>query len=400
MIIHSPQIKEISDTVIIEFRLSDTNLAPALWFNIPKAYRSFISDSLDAALVALLLPAMRRKENIILKGPVSEKLLYNCRLNVQAFYKLFLKNIDIVDIKAESIVNDKPGSNNVFTGFSGGVDSFTTLQDHFYDQQVMPGFKITHLLFNNVGSHSSNDSRLINEKYSRLKKLADSHDLPLINIDSNMHEFYAGFNFLQTHILRNSSVVLLLQKGIGRYLYSSDSHYYQISIKKFNSSMAHGDFLALPMLSTESTEILNTGSHYYRVDKIAKLTSETDTYQYLDVCIDEADANNCSACYKCLRTLLSLEVLGKLYLYENIFDLTVYQKNRFRFIYSLFRSNNVHDKEILKLAKKEGFVFPWTARLCSWFRVYGLLKFLRLSNYSFKNFEHLTKSLNPVYSNK
>ena len=54
----------------------------------------------------------------------------------------------------------------------------------------------------------------------------------------------------------------------------------------------------------------------------------------LDVCVANPDKRlaleklNCSRCWKCTRTLLTLEALGRLDAFEKVFDLPYYRTHR------------------------------------------------------------------------
>src|SRR5690606_21978448 len=117
-------------------------------------YGELVSDRSDAALVALLIPAMVLGEDIYLDGEVSEKLLYNLSYRVQKIVKSLIPRLTIVKIYPSKINSNQFNAKGVATGFSAGIDSFSVLADHYY-HSTSQNYTITHLLFNNVGSHGS-----------------------------------------------------------------------------------------------------------------------------------------------------------------------------------------------------------------------------------------------------
>lgn len=59
---------------------------------------------------------------------------------------------------------------------------------------------------------------------------------------------------------------------------------------------------------------------------------QSGAQKYLNVCILEKDGNggNCSRCTKCARTIITLEAMGKLEQFKDVFDLDVWHKEAFR----------------------------------------------------------------------
>ena len=320
---------------------------------------------------------MHYGEDIIIKGKVSENLLFHINNDFQAIYGIFHPHLKKVTVHADTTYNKSVISENVATGFSGGIDSFYTLGDHYYHENVPAGFRVTHLLYNNVGSHGGGGERLCAQKYQRLKNLAIKLGLPFIAVNSNLQEFYKDFSFIQTHTPRDASVGLLLQKGIGKYLYSSSVNYQHLNISP-KKPVTFSDSIILPKLSTSSIQLISTGSATSRVEKTIHVSDIPDSWEYLDVCIDEENEVNCSHCSKCLKTQLTMEIAGTLERFSRVFDYQVYKKARDRFITSLYRSKSIHHKEILNLAREKKYHLPLKTKLFSILRIYGLKKWLSI----------------------
>jgi hypothetical protein len=104
------------------------------------------------------------------------------------------------------------------------------------------------------------------------------------------------------------------------------------------------------------------------------------TYDHLNVCLitpdnkDLKDNKNCSKCYKCARTMVSLDILGHLDQYQKVFDLSIYKKNRNKYLaellYKKFRSRDVLAKEIFKEAKERNYTIPVIVYYYSFLRVF------------------------------
>ncbi|MFO7977780.1 MAG: hypothetical protein R6U64_03905, partial [Bacteroidales bacterium] len=326
-----------------------------------------------APLVAMLFPAMTYGEDIIVEGSVSENLLFNINNDIQTIYSIFLPHLKRIRIHADQVYNHSHQTDNVASGFSGGIDSFYTLSQHFYSREVSPGFRITHLLYNNVGSHGQAGEALWRKRYHRLKRLPDKYGIPFIGVNSNLEMFYQDYSFLQSHTPRDASVALLLQNGLGKYLYSSSINYHHLQINS-RKPITYSDSIILPKLSTSSVQLISVGSDSSRVNKTQAVADIPDAQELLDVCIDETNEENCSQCFKCMKTQLALDVGGKLDQFNKVFNPEVYKKKRIEFITSIHRSQSIHLHEILDLAKEKEYHVPYRTRFYSVFRAYGIRK--------------------------
>ncbi|NJL19687.1 MAG: hypothetical protein HC895_00865 [Leptolyngbyaceae cyanobacterium SM1_3_5] len=335
-----------------------------LWYSVSSQFRDLISDRADAPLVALLIPAMARGEAIHVEGVISEKLYYNLSGLYQRILQSIIPSLHLIDIYPSEVQSSSQKALGVATGFSAGIDSFSALADHHYNKDVPAGFQLTHLLYNNVGSHAGGGEILFKKRYEALKPLVDERiGLPFVAVNSNVQSFYKGFSFQQTHTPRNASVALLLQNGIGRYLYASAYTYTDTFIGKTDSN-AYSDLITLPLLSTESLEAFSVGSEYTRVQKTLQVAEIEDSYQALDVCVrGDHESGNCSVCWKCMRTQLTLDIAGILDRYTNVFDLEAYQRQRSAYIVRTLQDKNVFSQEIISFAAVREFEFPPVLKL-------------------------------------
>lgn len=361
MKIHLPEIIYGQEAVRLQSTVEHSEGEGQLWFSVPSEWSKYLTNErCDAFVVGLLLYAMHKGEDIYVSGSISEKLYYNLTNYYMAILTATipsLKTIKIIPEKIDGNVLDRmePG---VAAGFSGGIDSFCTIADHLYSP-VPDGYRLTHFLFNNVGSHGKDGHSLFDERYKRLYPLTLEMGIPFIKVDSNLEE-YIPFEFELTHTIRNISVVLSLQKLIKIFLYASGYRYQDCFVGK-TYGMAYSDPFAVHLLSTETTECISSGSQYSRVQKTAKITEIPVTRKYLDVCTHSDAHGNCSECSKCARTLVTLEILGKINMYDQVFDLNKYYKNRKNFIRKILKSDNPLLKEIQELAKEKGIKYRFLA---------------------------------------
>lgn len=337
-----------------------------LWYSLDKSFADLLCDNADAAVLGMLVPAMLAGENIHIQGAVSEQLFYNVSGPLQRAIQLIIPSLKRITITAGNICTDQPKrEKGVMTGFSAGIDSYCVMADHYYSN-ITDGFKVTHLLFNNVGSHGVGGEALFKERAGRLAPHAEALGLPFLMVNSNLSEFYCPeIGFQKTHTLRNTSVALLLQQGIGRYLYASSFSYVATAIgTSYDISMS--DPVLLPMLSTERIDAVPTGGQYSRVEKTLLVADVPDSYVALDVCISPEKSSshaNCGRCLKCLRTLNTLEIAGYLDRYEGVFDMKNYKRYRSKGFMKLLITKKPLSAEVVAYAKEKKFSFPLISRL-------------------------------------
>lgn len=362
MKICKPEILNQENEIVFRVCVESSEVAETLWYSIEEKFGDFVTDFCDAPLLALLIPAMAKGEDLYIAGTISERLWYNVSGPYQRLLRHIIPSLRQVEIIPEEVQARDQRAPGVATGFSCGIDSYCVLADHCYSD-VPPGFKITHLLFNNVGSHGKGGERLFRERFSRIKPVADRLGLPIIRVNSNVDEFYGqGLNFEQTHTPRNASVPLLLQGGIGRYMYASAVNYKEVFVGA-TYRMGYSDTISLPLISTEALDAFSVGSEYTRVEKTLRVAEIPESYSTLDVCIRGDKAGNCSTCWKCMRTLVTLDIAGLLDRYSDSFDIDAYKQKRGQFLVTLLRSHDPLLREIIDFAEERHYPIPLSSCL-------------------------------------
>jgi hypothetical protein len=323
--------------------------AKRLWFSVSLA--NMLSETSDAALVAAMIPAMLDGEDIEVDGPVSARLFYNLSGRHQDVIRSILPTCSRISIKASELYDRGPSAAGVATGFSGGIDSFSSIVDHYW-KPCSPGFKLTHLLHNNVGAHGSPEK--FRHSAMRMDALARRLNLPpLVVVDSNLSDFYdERLSFQQTHSHRNMAVALALQGGIRRFLYASTYRYRDVRFAPSND-IAFCDPVSFPHLSTERLDAVSVGGEYSRVEKTFQVSDFAQTYSALDVCTGGIISNrNCSQCAKCLRTMLTLDCAGRLDRYAEVFDLHKYEALKDWYIAHIMTAPDPFSRELAELVPK------------------------------------------------
>ncbi|MDY0356027.1 MAG: hypothetical protein RBR19_09130 [Sedimentisphaerales bacterium] len=360
MRVRKPELVEHGQEVRIRALVEWEGRREYLWYAVERRYGEYLTpEHLDAFVVGLLMPAMMAGEDLHVDGPVSEKLHWNLRQYYMRILRSVNPKLSAVRVLAAELYDgrQRPRPTGVGAGFSGGIDSFCVLADHFLDD-VPQAYRITHLLFNNVGSHGDGGCTMFRNRAERLRPCAEELGLPFICIDSNLDEFYR-LGFQESHSVRNISAALVLQKLLGKCLYASAFRYEDCFVGRTKFA-GHTDPVAIHLLSTERMECILSGAQYSRVEKTARITKIPQSYRYLDVCIDPRRGNvNCGVCWKCARTLLTLELLGKTSLYEAVFPLEKYRLARRRCVARVLSKNSPLTREVALLARERSCRFPW-----------------------------------------
>jgi hypothetical protein len=366
MVIKKPIIKVIGSKARLCARFEIGDQQNELWYGVDEKYQGWFADERSDAFVLALLPlAMLLKENIIVEGGMSALLRYNLTAYFINIFRKQVPRLSPVEIFAQDLNSklSKVKANNVVTGFSAGVDSFCVFLDH-NSGRVPENFKVTHFLFNNVGSHNDKTKKVFESRYEKLAQVANEIGVPILKLDSNLSEILDPyFTFQETHTIRNASAALSFQNSVSRFYYASGCKVEDCYVG-FSSDMAYSDPIILNLFSTEQIQCISSGSQYSRVDKTRIIADFSFAQQYLDVCVEpikQGEKINCSSCFKCLRTMLTLEILGKLNKFNKVFNIEVYNKKRTSYIKNILISDDPFATEIKGLAKKENFEFPIVA---------------------------------------
>lgn len=355
--------------VTLSVNVVQKDVSTRLWYRFDKSVSEYLTtEKYDGFLVALLPLAMRNGEDIYIEGAISEKLYYNLSNYYQSIVSTMFHNFKQIKVHAKSLDNSKDISppKGTITGFSAGVDSFNAIHIH-YNEKTPQGFKLTHLLNNNVGGHEnkSGSAKLFQSRTKLTQGFANDTNLKLINVDSNLSEIFEG-DFQKTHLSRNTSSVLMLQKLIGKYFYASGYRYKDCYIGETYDS-AFADPSTVHLLSTETLECIATGSQFSRVEKTMMISNIAEAEKYLNVCVwPKADGKNCSFCWKCCRTLFTLELVDDIEKYAAVFNLPKWRWAKKWYISEEIlnpKNTNEFNEEIREVLKQKGITFSFKQRL-------------------------------------
>lgn len=360
IVINAPQIEKEGDFVVISAEIEINEVIEKLWYKFPLEFKKFlVIENVDAFLVGVLFLGLKSGNDITLKGPVSARLFYTLRHYLIPALTLANPEFHKIKIFPQQLNHEDLNTGKIAgTGMSCGVDSFATFFDHLKEAEP---YKINYFTFFNVGSHldfgGEKARKIYQNRLKSVNEFAKNEGKEVISVDSNLSEILK-MNFQQTHSLRSISCVLHLQKLFKNYYYASA---YRFDHFKLNSKdTSDFDLFNVQMLSTESTNFFASVAQYSRVERTIIVAEHPETYNKLDVCTNpslQSDFINCSSCYKCLRTQLTLDIATKLDMYKDVFDINRYYKIKEQYIAQLLTKNNKSplDLEVIEFLKLHNY---------------------------------------------
>jgi hypothetical protein len=352
MDIYPPELMYHDGVVRLEATFTCQGKKEVLWFEVDKRYADcVVTEKIDAFLLALLPLAMATGEDVNLHHPVSQRVFFNVSRHLTTLIPTAWPEMHKVSVFPSGFVSEPtfPAGNVVATGLSAGIDSLCTLAEN-RSPTVPKDYRITHCVFTNVGSHGAMSEPGAKERFqgrlNNARGLAKELGLEVIVIDSNLAQV-AGVNYDRTHTIKNAAAVLVLEKLIRRYFYSSGVFYRDLKVGGWDASRY--DPLTLYYVSTDALDFVSSGAQYNRPEKTAIVSEFPPSYRWLNVC--QAEVKNCSVCEKCVRTLLTFDLLGKVDRYQDVFDLKKYRKEKRRYACyaTATRRKNTTSREIREL---------------------------------------------------
>ncbi|MFE6869228.1 hypothetical protein ACFVFS_22045 [Kitasatospora sp. NPDC057692] len=265
--------------------------------------RDWLPERGDAFLAALLMPAMRLGEELVVDAPVSARLLRSARTVVE-IYTAWWERLRTVRVTAGEPVEAPYGPAAVGLFFTLGVDSFYSLLGDA-ERRAEPGHRpVSDLLFVNFERHAGPDhDRLLD----RVRRVADRSGARALRVETDLRAFTASLvRWEDFHGAALAATALALQGLLGRCLIAASFDYRHLPPYGSHPVLDH-------LWSTEALEIVHDGADATRTQKVARRLAHSDlALRNLAVCWRGRPGRNCGACEKCLRTMVALESAGVL----------------------------------------------------------------------------------------
>ncbi len=345
------------------------------YFAIPTVnLNEFDINCADNFLIGLMLLGIKYDEDINIYGAsISKSLVENIYdILLPAFAKMGC-GTGKTRIFTDSIQNnDQVRGSDTATGISMGVDSFYSI---IKNKNNSVNAVNTVLYVQQLYSDSLQYGENIKNIFDMRENVAAGLNLKFIPMLTNLRYILdKEFVFTQYHAFCHLGAALTI-KSISCYYYATgfdkkemklcfdDTAYYDDVI---SNAIAHQNFI-----------MKMSGDEVTRYEKTKLIADNFVVQKYLDVCLKNEEHfnrkyRNCSLCHKCVRTLATLEVLGKISNFENVFDLDLYKKSRStvwgELEYRKIIMKDVFAKEIFDNAKKENLKLP-LSRWCTFFSI-------------------------------
>lgn len=273
-----------------------------IYFKIHKKYEDFIFLDASPFAAALLIPSMRKGEDLIIEGSISQQLydgMYQAMTLLTSWDDLQLKPIKI---KAQNITKDTQKSTYIASFFSGGVDSFYTYLKH---KKTADG-KLSHFILVNGYDIDLRNKKLWETTKYNVEKIAKKEQVEVIEIESNLQPLLEPIMVWDYTFVGGLSAVALLLRNKIKKVYRPSSYNYE-------NLIGSNDMVIEKYLSTEKISIIHDGAEASRIDKVKKIAHSQLVLDTLRVCyLNIKDTYNCGTCDKCLRTMIGLQIAGVL----------------------------------------------------------------------------------------
>ena len=325
------QLKDEGDFSRISAEVQIDNQIQEIYYQVFKRHQEYLCiDKSDGFVLTLLPLAMLFGKNIVVDKPISNNLYLG--LTEILMPKLIQMNCKLkkIDIIGERTSRTKMNTLGPATGISMGVDSLFTVQMLKNDLKYLTYFYS--LKQNETYDDKIDDFMYMIEEPEKFSGLLEKTFIPVF---SNNLTFLSDFAYEQIHTFSNLSYALILQNVISDYYYASafpESHL----LYDFQFS-GNYDLLNQKAIQTEVFKMISYSNNYNRVEKTKSIVRLELSKSFLDVCLIEKKSRqativNCSRCSKCIRTMVTLDVLGELSHYDKAFDLELYEKKKIQYV--------------------------------------------------------------------
>lgn len=283
-------------------RLSDPE---TIWWEVDREYGDALSPTSDPFLVSLFPLASLLGEPLELEAPVSIELVEQCHqvMSVWQGWYPWLKWIEMSPSSFSQVEGAGGTPDARITGqfFSGGADSFFTLlhappPTAPEDLIQVFGFDIP------LERPEENEARL-----NRAKAISEILGKHVVEVTTNLMK--TSFRLVPWGQISHGAAFAAVAHAL--------SNRYKSAIISSSHDNHHlipwgSHPVTDPLFGTKRTPILHYGADFTRAEKVRFLSDFDLALDNLHVCYHEASARNCGRCEKCLRTMVSLDLLGKL----------------------------------------------------------------------------------------
>ena len=276
------------------------------WEFFVRASEPILETCREAQLACALAPAMASGLGADLEGPISRRLLSSLPtiVDIHAAWNEKLSPVSFPKLVPVAQRRTSPGRVGAF--FSGGADSFHSF--------LANRDEITDLIFIHGFDLALDRKEIWQAAAASVEAVASSFGVGVVQVETNIRPFLRNFCpwTLTGHGLALATVGHLLAPAFERIYIASAFHYRDL--------FPWGSHPLLdPLWSSELLEFVHYGCATSRVEKVRLIAESDVALGNLRVChwkegvpFEPGGPLTCGRCEKCLRTMISLELAGKL----------------------------------------------------------------------------------------
>lgn len=277
-------------------------LPERIWFEVGEDLGQQLSLSGNPWLMALLPLAMTLGEDMEIAAPVDPLLLEHAQ-QLQALWKGWYPRLAPVAVRADRIAPAAASGRKTGLFFSGGVDSFYSV----LHARNAATYAVDELIFIQGADILLDHTRALESALTTISQSGLALGIPVQVMATNLR----STRFRQLHWDQLGSGPLLGACGL-----ALEARYHQLLI---SSTWTAADLHPLgshpasdPLYSTRRTRFIHYGDWADRIEKTEFIGQYPVALDHLRVCWESPNGDNCGQCLKCLRTMIVLEVNGKL----------------------------------------------------------------------------------------
>lgn len=254
-----------------------------------------LRDNTEAFIALALLPAMKRRADILARGTISPIFLWGIETIQEVFHEWKPSYTPTAVRGIQTAWEERPPDGRVGVFFSGGLDSFYTFlkrKDEITDLIFIHGFDL------NLNDHAGRAQAL-----EMVKRAGDHFGVRVLEIETDVRAF------LESYVFWGLSHGAALA-GIGHLLSPEFKRIYIPGAGIYASLIPWGVHPLLDSFwSSEALDFVSDGYEAARVKKAALLAVHEIALQNLRVCLrNPGSAVNCGECEKCVRTMVDLRI--------------------------------------------------------------------------------------------
>lgn len=313
-----------------------------------------------AFVIAFLIPAMERGENIYVDGILDAAQLH--KINTYVISILAEKNRDltVIDVKCktqQAFPDAISGPRGALTGMSCGVDSLRTLMVYGNEGNDIPDrYRLKYFGVYDVGAFYD-PAQQYPHALEKARVIAAENNYAAFGVSSDFGKYYKT-NFALSCTMRHVACTTCLSDFVDVYLVSSAYPWQVIGIvHDAPTAMEALDPILLPMLSSSQLEMFSACANEKRDNKSRSLIVESPYLDQIDVCTRPTDKRdfriNCATCQKCADFVLLAQNMGHLDKVAPSFDLASFERRKFRVFQRIFTAQTIFRRDFPGFVRNE-----------------------------------------------